>query len=185
MFITLAGNLGSGKSTVCNILAERYGYEVYSTGRIQRDKGLALGMTTLEFNVYMKENPEFDKKIDNAVVEIGRERAGDKIIFDSRLAWHFIPHSFKVFLAVDSATAAKRILNANRGAEENYKDLADAKSQIEARTKEEKTRFKSLYGLEIHNPKNFDLILDSSNLTPEQVADKIIGGAKAYYNFKC
>jgi cytidylate kinase len=37
MHITLTGNLGSGKSTIAKIMAEKYGYEIYSTGKIQRE----------------------------------------------------------------------------------------------------------------------------------------------------
>ena len=36
MHITITGRLGSGKSTVCRILADKYGYEIYSTGKIHR-----------------------------------------------------------------------------------------------------------------------------------------------------
>ena len=35
MLISITGKLGSGKSTVCNLLKDRYGFEIYSTGAFQ------------------------------------------------------------------------------------------------------------------------------------------------------
>ena len=37
MLISITGKLGSGKSTICNILRERYGFEIFSTGTINRE----------------------------------------------------------------------------------------------------------------------------------------------------
>ena len=51
MHITITGRLGSGKSTVCRILADKDGYEIYSTGKIHRqiaaEKGEQLAGTQL------------------------------------------------------------------------------------------------------------------------------------------
>ena len=54
MHITITGNLGSGKSTICNILKEKYQFEIYSTGKVQRKLAEDMGMTTLEFNQLMR-----------------------------------------------------------------------------------------------------------------------------------
>ena len=61
--ISLAGDLGSGKSTVGAILAERLSAAVYSTGTIQRKIAEEMGMTTLQLNQYMETHPEIDGKI--------------------------------------------------------------------------------------------------------------------------
>ena len=36
MHITITGNLGSGKSTIAKYIRDEYGFEIYSTGTIQR-----------------------------------------------------------------------------------------------------------------------------------------------------
>ena len=37
MQMTITGRLGSGKSTICKILNEEYGFEIFSTGTINRE----------------------------------------------------------------------------------------------------------------------------------------------------
>ena len=50
--VSLAGDLGSGKSTVGAILKERFYADVVSVGKIQREMAEKLGMNTKEFNIY-------------------------------------------------------------------------------------------------------------------------------------
>jgi cytidylate kinase len=100
MHITITGNLGSGKSTICRLLNEKYHFEVYSTGKVQRELATQMGMTTLELNQLMCSDKKYDKMIDDETARISRENKDKDIIFDSRLAWHFVEHSFKVFVSV-------------------------------------------------------------------------------------
>ena len=53
MHITITGNLGSGKSTICKILEDKFGFEIYSTGKVQRELARQMNMTTLEMNQLM------------------------------------------------------------------------------------------------------------------------------------
>ena len=90
--ISLAGDLGSGKSTVGKILAPLFGAEIYSTGTIQRGIALQMGMSTLELNRYMETHPEIDGMIDDGLRALEKEEKN--LIIDSRMAWHFVPSSF-------------------------------------------------------------------------------------------
>ena len=63
--ISLTGDLGSGKSTVCKIISENIGAEVVSIGTIQRAMAKEMNMTTYEFNSYMESHPEIDDKFDS------------------------------------------------------------------------------------------------------------------------
>ena len=98
--ISLAGDLGSGKSTVGKILAKALGAAVYSTGTIQRRIAEEMGMTTLQLNQYMETHPEIDGKIDDGLRALETEDAD--LIIDSRMAWHFVPSSFAVYMAADA-----------------------------------------------------------------------------------
>ena len=55
--ISLAGDLGSGKSTVSAIIVDRIGAEYYSTGAIVRSIAQKHGMSVVELNVYMETHP--------------------------------------------------------------------------------------------------------------------------------
>ena len=58
--ISLAGDLGSGKSTVGAILKDRFNAEIISIGKIQRTMAAELQMDTCEFNKY-QETDEIDR----------------------------------------------------------------------------------------------------------------------------
>jgi cytidylate kinase len=181
MFISITGNLGSGKSTICTYLGDKYGATVYSTGRIHREIALRMGKTTLEMNLLMKNDHSYDHMIDDEVTEISKKEHPAAIIFDSRMAWHFAVRSFKVFLSVDTDIAAERIFHASRGKEEVYSSVADAKSSLIARAEAERDRFKIIYGVDYMDLDNYDLIADTSRKTPEEVADLIYAEAIKYW----
>ena len=62
--ITIAGDIGSGKSTVAKKIAEAVGLEPLSTGSIQRQLAQARGLTVLELNRVAEEDATVDKEID-------------------------------------------------------------------------------------------------------------------------
>lgn len=183
MYITITGELGSGKSTIGKILKKKYGFEIYSTGTVQREIAKEMGMTTLELNEYMAKNldNDYDKMIDNKTIEISKTSKDKNIIFDSRMAWHFVDESFKVFVSVDKEVAAKRVMGDNRGVEEQYKNCDEAVDALVQRKKIEDARFKDMYKVDTTNPKNFDLVIDSSKDTAEELAEIIYTKAKAFY----
>lgn len=182
MHITLTGNLGSGKSTICHILQEQYGYEIYSTGKVQRKLAEDLGISVLEMNQRMQNDPSYDHMIDDAVVRISEENAEKNIVFDSRLAWHFVKTSFKVFLSVDIDEAARRVYHDNRGEVEKYKSEADARAQLVERAATEDVRYKDIYGLDYFNFSNYNLVLDSTFCEPEFLAKRILDEREKYCN---
>ncbi|MCL2004224.1 MAG: cytidylate kinase family protein [Oscillospiraceae bacterium] len=181
MFISITGNLGSGKSTVCAYLRETYNAIIYSTGRIHRDIAQRMGKSTLEMNLLMKDDHSYDHMIDDEVVELSKKRHPSVVVFDSRMAWHFAVKSFKVFLSADADVAAERVYHASRGKEEVYASLEDAKAKLAARAEAERERFKLIYGVDYTDPANFDLIADTSARTPEEVAELVYSEALRYY----
>ena len=48
--ISLAGDLGSGKSTVSRILMKKLGFDYFSTGAIVRTMAAERGLTVVEMN---------------------------------------------------------------------------------------------------------------------------------------
>ncbi len=180
MQIAFSGKLGSGKSTVCDILNKQYGYSIYSTGTIQRKIAEDMGITTLELNKRMREDPALDHVIDDAVVELSRERKGEKLIYDSRMAWHFAENTFKVYMYVDPTVAARRVLSADRGNVEKYETLEEAREMLIARSVEENSRFKKIYGVDNFDYNNYDLIIDSTSATPEMIAKVIAESAEEF-----
>lgn len=178
MHITLTGNLGSGKSTICKILEETYGYEIYSTGKIQRSLAAELGISVLEMNQLMCTDHKYDKMIDDTTAKISRENQDKNIVFDSRLAWNFVERAFKVFLSVSLEEAAKRVYFDNRGAVETYTSVEEAKEQLKLRAKTEDIRYRDIYGIHYFDFNNYNLVLDSTYCSPELLAEVLMSEGK-------
>jgi cytidylate kinase len=170
--ISITGDLGSGKSAVSRILCAKTGFHYLSTGNIQRQLAQAMGLDTLEMNRRADTDPEIDKKIDSVFISLNEDPDG--FIVDSRLAWFFIPGSLKVYLSVDTAVAARRILADPDRNSEQYGSLEEAVEKIRARKNSENARFLKKYGADCGNMANFDLVIDTTNETPESVADRIL-----------
>lgn len=180
MFITINGQLGSGKSTVCSLLKNKYGFDVFSSGRIQRQIARKMNASTLDLNKISENDYSIDRYIDKVVVEFAENNIGESVVFDSRLAWHFVPNSFKVRLTINPVTAAERIVPNRHTPEESYNSLEDAICRLSERQKSESLRYKSIYNVDIDDFKNYDLIMNTSQLSPEEVGDTIY---EAYCHF--
>lgn len=169
--ISLAGDLGSGKSTVSKILIERLGAEYYSTGAIVRSIAEKHGMSVVELNVYMETHPEIDHEIDDGLKALS---SLDKLlIIDSRMAWHFTEGTFKVYLSADPETSALRIMGANRVGE-HAATLEDTVKETKARRESEKKRYMTQYGVDIKDLMNYSVIIDTTAATPDAVAECLI-----------
>jgi len=170
--ISVTGDLGSGKSTVCRYLKENFGLNVYSIGQIQRSLAEKYGMNIYAFNKYMETHPEIDEEIDTELAKIGQRN--EDMVLDSRMAWHFVPHSFKVYLSVQLESAARRVMRDQRGNVESYDSLDEAKAMLVKRKRSENLRYITKYGVDCSNPDNYDLMIDTTEISPEQVAKTIM-----------
>lgn len=170
--IAISGELGSGKTVLSKRLSEVLGMEVISIGKIQRNLAQKYGMTTLEFNKYLETHPEIDEEFDGSVTRYGLEET--PLILDSRLAWHFVPGSFKIHLLVDHTIAAKRIFNDDRRKDEKYISIEEARANLAERKNSETIRFKQQYGVDIDDLCNYDLVVDTGLLSPEIIFEKVL-----------
>ena len=180
MLISITGRLGSGKSTVCNIMKDRYGFEIFSTGVINREFARRLGITTLELNKRLKDDPKLDHEIDGTVTKLSEERKDDKLIFDSRMAWHFAKDTFKIFLTIDSMEAAKRVMLNQRGEEEHYDTVEEACEKLVERSRVERERFVDIYCVDYYDYNNFNIVVDTTTRTPEEVVAIIMENYEKY-----
>jgi len=153
---------------------------VYSTGAIQRELAQSRGVSTLEMNLLMSQDYSLDYEIDNAVTKISVERQAETIIFDSRMAWKFAVNSFKVFVTVDPLVAAVRVMDDPRGIEEVYTCLEEATDRLIERSRLENERYRRLYGVDNLDFSNYDLVIDSTSATPEELADIIYQKFREY-----
>lgn len=160
--ITIAGSLGSGKSSTAKAVAKKLGYEHFSSGDLFRKIATERGESVEATNISAEVQQDIDHQVDELLKRMGKEK--NKLVIDSRLAWHWMPNSFKVFLSLDADTAAERIFQdvvKKSRVSEDAKSVEDVRASIERRFASEQKRYQALYGINPTDPKNFDTVIDT------------------------
>ncbi len=170
--ITLAGSIGSGKSTVGQILAKSMKCELISIGKIFRSIGQGSNLDTLQTNLAAESNVDIDHKVDDYIVE--RAQYDTPFIMDSRMAWHFVPNSLKVYLYASPKTAVDRVYTDESRETEKYASKGIALDHILDRRKSELARYRRLYNVDIDDINNYDLFVVTDGAEPTEVAQLIL-----------
>ncbi len=170
--ISLAGDLAAGKGTVSKILMQDLNYGIYRNGQYARDLAKKMGLDITSFNRYVEEHTEIDQQIERSAAEYAQTH--DNFIIDARLGWYAVPESFKVYLKVDIDVAAKRAFeDQDRKDTESFATLEEQKQDMITRYKLENERYWKVYHIRKDDMSNYDFIIDTTNLTPQEVANKI------------
>lgn len=167
MKITVYGLAATGTSTVSKLLAKKRNAAFQSSGGYTREEATELGMTIYEYEAYAVDKLELDIARDKRIAAYGTTH--DNFVFDSRLAWHFIPDSFKVCLTADPDTTYRRI------AAREECDVTTAQEMTEKRRANMEDRFRRAYPHITFPPPpdTFDLIIDTTAHTPDEVVEEI------------
>jgi cytidylate kinase len=172
--ITIAGKLGSGKSSAAKRIAAMLNLQHFSSGDFLRKIAEQRGMSIKELMVAAEADPQIDYDID----QILKDKADEtNLIIDSRLAFHWIPDSFKVYLEIDPNIAAQRMFydletNPSRQKSEHTKTLEEMKQMMAQRHASDVKRYQKLYGIDHTDHSNFDLVIDTGK--PENDLDAVV-----------
>ncbi|WP_410814275.1 AAA family ATPase [Micromonospora sp. 067-2] len=171
--IVFNGDLGSGKSTVSVEIAKRLGMRRVSVGDLYREMAQQRQMTALQLNLHA----ELDQAVDGYVDQLQRNIAasGERLVMDSRLAWHFFTDALKVHMITEQGEAARRVLARPSGPAESYGSLEEAKAKLRERSESERNRFIVRYGVDKARLRNYDLICDTTRASAAEVVAHIIG----------
>ena len=170
--ISLGGELASGKGTTSRVLMKRLNYGIYRNGDYFRELAKKMNMDVTTFNIYVENHPEIDRQIENSAAEYAKTH--DNFIIDARLGWYAVPESFKVYLKVDLDVAARRaFFDEARKDSEKFNTLEEQKADIQKRYKLENERYWQLYQVRKEDESNYDLVIDTTELTGEETADVI------------
>jgi len=182
--ITLGGLPGSGKSSTAKGVAAILHYKHFSSGDFWREIAVKEGLTMAELSKKAEKDPSVDEMIDNAVRVTGKKR---NIVIDSRLAFHWIPDAFKVFLRIDPQTASGRIFEQMQKVgrvSETFRSVEQAYRSTLARMKSESKRYRNLYGVDYTDESQYDLVVNTTEHSLMEVVDVIIKAYKKWLKNK-
>lgn len=129
-------------------------------------------MSILELSRSAEQRDAIDREIDARTARMAEQSAD--FVMDARLGWHFVPKSVKVFLEVRPAVAAQRIYDARRGSEHENISLDQTRAAIDSRTESERKRYLSYYDLDYTDHSHYDLVVDTSDKSIDEVVDTIL-----------
>ena len=124
-------------------------------------------------NELMNDNIQYDHLIDNKVASLSQCAQDKTIVFDSRMAWKFAKDSFKVYLTIDPLEAANRVISTRNNLVEAYSNISEAKDMLIRRANIENERFKKIYDVDNFDYRNYNLVLDTTYISADQVCDII------------
>jgi predicted cytidylate kinase len=181
MRITISGPIGSGKTTVCKLLAQRLDLPFLVSGMVFRDMARQLDLSLEDFGRLAESDPKYDKMIDEEYVE--RASMTSDIILEGRLAAHMLTRAdleaFRVYL--DAAPRTR----ANRVAEREGTDPEQVLPEMLERERSEATRYRAYYDIDLDDLSVYDIIIDTTDIEPEAVVDRIIREMEAKKRPSC
>ena len=178
--ISITGDQGSGKSTVATTLEQLWSIKRYYTGAVLREIALKRGITILEANHLADTDPTIDQEIDSVYKSLAQTT--EDLIVDARMAWHFLPQSFKIKLTVCPDIAAERIHQDKKRKEERADSAAEILKSIRARHASEIERFRKTYGVNIQDDANYHLVIDTANVPPSEVVNLVDRLSPRFYS---
>lgn len=165
--ISVTGDPGSGKSTFAREVAKRTGFRLITTGNIFRNLAAEKGISLTELNELAEKQAEIDKMVDDYLISLNDSM--ENLVLDSRMAWHFVRNTLKVRLTVDPDVAFERIFRDVADLREKFPDIETAKDEVARRKASEVLRYKNLYGVDISDEQNFDLVINTSYKAPQDI----------------
>lgn len=163
MITTIGGPIGSGKTTVSEAIAEKFGFTHISAGLIFREMANEKGVTLEEFSKLAEENHEFDKELDKQQIELAKK--AENAVIDGRLSGLLIDADLKVWLKAPLETRARRV-SGREG-----KDYMEALEDIRKRGDSELKRYKEIYDIDLRDLTPYDIVINTDPFS----ADEVIG----------
>jgi len=167
--VTVSGLPGSGTSTACRLLQEQLGFRWVNTGQIFREMAKEHGMNLNEFGIYAQNHHEIDEELDRRQLEMARQ---GEIILEGRLSGQVLKRGGAAGVAV--WVDAPEEVRLSRVSFRDGLTVEEARQFTLTREKLERQRYLEIYGIDLCDLSLYDLVLDSSKLDPQAIADAII-----------
>lgn len=167
--IIISGQIASGTSSAAKTLSEKLKLPYRSAGDFFRKYALDHNIALFDKE---KIPDDIEKRIDHELTELSQKGA----VIDSHYAGYFnknYPQVLKVLLTCQDEVRFQRAQDRTHTHQETVEEIKKREMGLDA-------KFRKLYANENHlNPKFFDLVIDTTNTTKEEVPQKIL---KKFYS---
>lgn len=175
MRVTISGPPGSGKTTVAEIVSKRLSYELVTGGKIFRERAKEMNISLAQLGSAAEKSDSYDRNLDGYLLEVLKK---DNVIVESRLSG-WLCHlnnidAFKVYVDAREEVRLERIRNSINSRKEEMGD--DLLARLRGREESEWARYKKYYGIDFRDTSIYDLVVDASRESAEEVSEVIISG---------
>lgn len=169
--LTLAGPPGSGKSTAGRAAARTLGLEFVSAGELFRAEASHRGLDLMGLSALAERDPSIDRALDDRMVAL----AVPGRLLDGRIVGALCRSKGVAVRAV--LIHAREELRWARLAGRDRQSVSEAREAAVAREASERSRYRRYYGIDLADLPA-DLTIDSSELSAEAVAERIVAFAR-------
>jgi cytidylate kinase len=167
--IAVSGKSGCGNTTVSKLAAESLGLRFINF--TFRSLAEERGMTLEEVLARAAGDDAWDREVDSRQLGLAREDGG--CVLGSRLAiWMLAEADLKVYLTARSLTRAQRIVKREGGS------LEAVAAFTEDRDRQDRERYLRIYGIDNDEYSFADLIIDTDERFPSEIAALIVERAR-------
>jgi predicted cytidylate kinase len=165
--ITISGRICTGKTALLKLLEKKLNWPTFLTGQLFRNY---VKKKNLNLEQAEEQNGKLTKKIDFQVRDL-LHQPGNLIVdgWMSGIMADKLPDVLKILLI------CKDDIRYQRFAEREKITLEEAKTRVEDRQSNWFNKLKKIYRRnDFINPKNYDLVIDTSYLTPQAVFKQVL-----------
>ena len=162
--ITIGGLHGTGKSSVADLIAKRFGLRRVSAGIIFRQLAEERGLTLEEFSRVAEDEVGIDRLIDD---RLKAEAERGNVVIDGQLAGWMAGENadLNILLTAEDNTRIRRI------ADRDSRDYEASLKETKAREASEAERYLEYYGVDISDISIYDLIVNTELYDLDEVVD--------------
>ncbi|VVB73193.1 Cytidylate kinase [uncultured archaeon] len=167
--ICISGLVGSGKDSVADVVAERLKY--HRVRLTFKDAAQRMGITLMEYHAYVEKDLTIDKEFDK--MQIKEARKTDSILSTWLSGWLVKDAAIRVWLEASSKARAERI------SKRDGMSKAKALKHVNERDMHNRGRYMALYGVDIYDHSNFDIIINTEKYSVDQIADIVVAAYRS------
>ncbi len=165
--ITISGKICTGKTSLLKNLEKKLNWPIFMTGKLFRDY---VAKNKFDLEQVEEQNEELTKKIDYQVRDL--IHAPGNLIVDGWMSGIMaagLPNVLKVLLICDDNIRYQRF------ADREKINLDEAKKRVDERQSNWLNKLEKIYKRnDFIDPKNYDLIIDTSDISSQAVLEKVI-----------